>query len=100
MGRGDYITEVKDLSFCFEDLVNLDLRSIQRIIAQVGNEVLTRSLYGASAEIREKFFSAMSSGASTMIKEDLEVLGELPLAEVETARNETLRSPGNWRARG
>ena len=52
--------------------------------------MLTRSLYGASAEIREKFFSAMSSGASTMIKEDLEVLGELPLAEVETARNETL----------
>lgn len=54
--------EIKKRMFVFEDIVNIDNRSIQRIIRDIDNADLQLALKVASEEVREAIFRNMSSG--------------------------------------
>lgn len=78
--------EVKSNLFIFEDIINLDKTSIQRILREVENEDLVLSLKGASEEVAKVVFSNMSSRASEMIQEDIKFMGPVRLSTVEEAQ--------------
>jgi flagellar motor switch protein FliG len=69
----------------------VDNRGIQAILQAIPRESLVKALRGASEQIREKFLSNMSTRAQTVLKDDMESMGGIPLREVESAQAEILK---------
>jgi flagellar motor switch protein FliG len=80
------VTELKKALFTFEDLQRIDGRGLQALLKEVSTENLVLALKTASEVIREKVFSSVSSRASQMLREELELLGPTRLADVESAQ--------------
>lgn len=78
--------DVKSSLFIFEDIINLDKASIQRILREVDNEDLVLALKGASEEVANVIFDNMSTRASDMIQEDIKFMGPVRLSTVEEAQ--------------
>lgn len=87
----DLAQQIIDEMFVFEDLLNVDDRSVQLILREVQSESLIVALKGASEALREKIFKNMSSRASEMLREDLEAKGPVRLSDVETEQKEILK---------
>ncbi|UUZ95728.1 flagellar motor switch protein FliG [Paenibacillus sp. P25] len=78
--------EIKKRMFVFEDIVNIDNRSIQRIIRDIENADLQLALKVASEEVREAIFKNMSKRMAETFKEEMEYMGPVRLRDVEEAQ--------------
>ncbi|MFD0959478.1 flagellar motor switch protein FliG [Paenibacillus chungangensis] len=78
--------EIKKRMFVFEDIVNIDNRSIQRIIRDVENADLQLALKVASDEVREAIFRNMSKRMAETFQEEMEFMGPVRLRDVEEAQ--------------
>jgi flagellar motor switch protein FliG len=78
--------EIKKRMFVFEDIVNLDNRSIQRIIRDIENADMQLALKVASEEVREAIFRNMSKRMADTFKEEMEYMGPVRLRDVEEAQ--------------
>ncbi len=83
--------EIRRWMFVFEDLIQVDDRSIMAILKEVETDALKMALRTASDELKEKIFKNMSERAATMMKEDLEVMGPVRLRDVETAQQTIIK---------
>lgn len=83
--------EIRKRMFTFENLINLDGRSLQMILREVNNDSLTMALKTASDEMREKIFANMSTRAADMIRDDLEAMGPVRLSEVEAMQQSIVK---------
>ena len=87
----DLAQRILDEMFVFENLMDIDDRSIQMILREVQSDSLILALKGASPELREKIFKNMSQRAAEMLREDLESKGPVRLSEVEAEQKEILK---------
>lgn len=78
--------EIKKRMFVFEDIVNIDNRSIQRIIRDIENTDLQLALKVASEEVREVIFRNMSKRMAETFREEMEYMGPVRLRDVEEAQ--------------
>jgi len=78
--------EIKKRMFVFEDIVNLDNRSIQRVIRDLENADLQLALKVASEDVREVIFRNMSKRMVETFKEEMEFMGPVRLRDVEEAQ--------------
>ncbi len=81
---------IRDLMFVFDNLLALDDRGVQRLLREIGSDILVLALKGADAPMQDKIFNNMSKRAAEMLREDLESRGPVRLSEVETAQKEIL----------
>jgi flagellar motor switch protein FliG len=84
--------DIRNLMFVFEDIKQLEDVAIREVLKEVSNEDLTVALKGASDELKEKFFKNLSERASTMIREDLEIMPPKKLSEVESAQQNVVKT--------
>lgn len=89
--RTELAEKVRQLMFVFEDLIKVDDRGIREILKQVDTQELVVALKSASDAMREKIFSNLSQRAAEMLREDMEVMGPMRLAEVEAAQQGVIR---------
>jgi flagellar motor switch protein FliG len=82
---------IQDLIFVFDNLNELDDRSMQELMRQVPSDKLLIALKGADDSLKEKIFRNMSQRASEMLKDDLEARGPVRISEVEAAQKEILQ---------
>jgi len=82
---------VVDQMFVFENFLNIDDRNLQTIIREIAPEVLVVALKGTTDELRTKFFRNMSQRAAQGLRDDLETLGPVRLADVEEKQREILK---------
>ncbi|HEV2269970.1 MAG TPA: flagellar motor switch protein FliG [Steroidobacteraceae bacterium] len=82
---------IQDLVFIFDNLIDLDDRSMQELLRQVAAEKLLLAMKGADDGLKEKIFKNMSQRAAEMLKDDLEAKGPVRLSEVEAAQKEILQ---------
>jgi flagellar motor switch protein FliG len=82
---------IQDLIFVFDNLLELDDRSMQELLRQVPSDRLLLALKGADESLKEKIFKNMSQRASEMLKDDLEAKGPVRISEVEGAQREILQ---------
>jgi flagellar motor switch protein FliG len=83
-------TEIKNLMFVFEDIVNLDDRTIQMILRDVDQKDLALALKSANTEVQNKIFKNMSERASSIIREEMGYSGPVKLKDVEAAQQNIL----------
>ncbi|HOH25600.1 MAG TPA: flagellar motor switch protein FliG [Syntrophorhabdus sp.] len=77
---------IKQLMFTFEDLVQLDDKSVQALLKEISSDEISVALKGASDTMKDKIFSNMSERAAAMLKEDIEAMGPIRLSDVEKAQ--------------
>jgi flagellar motor switch protein FliG len=80
--------ELRGKIFTFGDLVHLADRDTQVLLREVDSSKLSVALKGATAELRQKFLSNLSSRASQMLADDLAAMAPVKLSTVETAQAE------------
>ncbi len=81
---------IRNLMFTFEDLLGVADVSIREWLASMDKKTLGLALKGASADLRDHIFRAMSSRAVEMLKEDMEALGPVRAKEVTQAQQEAV----------
>ncbi|MCP4448379.1 MAG: hypothetical protein GY811_24015 [Myxococcales bacterium] len=88
----EQVPKIREAMFTFEDLSNLDKRSLQTLMREISSEALLTSLRTASEAVRDVFFSAVSSRAAETMREDLELMPPKRLSEVEEAQREVIET--------
>ena len=79
-------TEIRKLMFVFEDIVNLDDLTIQRVLREVDQLDLAVAIKGSSKEIKDLLLNNVSSRARENILADIEYLRNVRLRDVERAQ--------------
>ncbi|EEF2419651.1 TPA: flagellar motor switch protein FliG [Salmonella enterica subsp. enterica serovar Muenchen] len=82
--------KIIDEMFLFENLLNMEDMSIQRILQEVENKSLVIALKGSAPELREKFFRNMSKRQSDILRDDLNNLGPVRMTQVEAEQKSIL----------
>lgn len=84
--------EIRQSMYTFEELAELDPRGMRALLEAVPVERLTLALKTASARLEKAVFDSMSKRASERIREDMEILGSVRLADVEAAQREIVEA--------
>ena len=83
---------IQDLIFVFDNLLEIDDRSMQELLRQVPSDKLLLAMKGCEDVMKQKIFKNMSQRAAEMLKDDLESKGPVRISEVEAAQKEILQS--------
>jgi len=82
----DLVEQIRKLMFVFEDVLSVDDRGIQQVLKEVDNEELAIALKAASEELKTKIFGNMSDRAAEMVRDEMEFMGPVRVADVEAAQ--------------
>ncbi len=85
-------SRIQDLIFVFDNLLEIDDRSMQELLRQVSSDKLLLAMKGCEDAMKEKIFKNMSQRAAEMLKDDLESRGPVRITEVEAAQKEILQT--------
>lgn len=81
---------ISHLMFVFEDLIQLDVADLKKLVEKVDRKALTVALKGTSEQLKVRIFSVMSQRSAEMLKEDIEVLGAVKIRDVEAAQQQII----------
>ncbi|MAZ24998.1 MAG: flagellar motor switch protein FliG [Porticoccaceae bacterium] len=79
-------TQIQDRMLTFENMADIDNRSMQRLLRDVENDLLLSGLRGADEATKDKFLSNMSERARDLLLDDMEAKGPIRVSEVEAAQ--------------
>jgi flagellar motor switch protein FliG len=80
----------EDEALAFEDLLQLDQRSLQLVLKDVDSKDLALALRGAGEEVKDWIFANLSERASEMLKEELEFMPPQRRRVVEEAQSKVV----------
>lgn len=83
--------KIQDQMFTFDNILELDDRSVQLLLREIQSETLIIALKGTSQELKDLIFKNMSTRAAEALKEDLDAKGPVRLSEVEAEQKEILK---------
>lgn len=78
--------EIRDRMFVFENILDMDGRSVQRFIRDCDVKDIVYALKSASEEMRQIFFANMSKRMAETVRGDLQTTSNVRLKEVEEAQ--------------
>jgi flagellar motor switch protein FliG len=81
---------IREQMFTFDDLQQLDRKSMQKILAAVDSRQLALSLKAAAPLVERTVLDNLSKRAATMVREERDNLGPTPLSDVLAAQAEIL----------
>jgi flagellar motor switch protein FliG len=88
---GDLAQRIQDNMFVFQNLVDVDNKSIQVLTRHIEPDMLMTALKGADEEVKDKFLENMSKRAAAMFLDDMEAKGPIRISESEEAQKQILR---------
>ena len=86
----DMVTRIRERMFCWDDLVLLDKRTMQKILAGIDTKLLAMALKASDEKVQEALLAAMSQRTKDMILEERELIGAVPLSDVLDAQKQIL----------
>lgn len=99
-GDAELAMEIRRSMYTFEDLCVLDPKSLRALLESIPSDKLVLSLKTASDQLKNQIFSSMSKRAAERLREDLQILGGVRLAEVEAAQREIVEQALTLAAEG
>ncbi|HID7798232.1 TPA: flagellar motor switch protein FliG [Proteus mirabilis] len=87
---GELAQKIIDEMFLFENLIDINNRSIQRILQEVESESLVVALKGCDQELRDHFLNNMSQRAAEIMRDDLASRGPVRMSQVEAEQKAIL----------
>ena len=77
---------IRDKMFVFENIIDMDPRSVQRFVRECETKDIVFALKTASDEMKQVFFSNMSKRMAETVKSDMEITSHVRLKDVEEAQ--------------
>jgi flagellar motor switch protein FliG len=87
----DLAMRIQDNMFDFENLVDLDNRSIQILMRTLEQEQMAYALKAAPEPVVEKFMANMSQRAGAMFLDEMEQMGMVRVTDAEDAQRDIIR---------
>jgi flagellar motor switch protein FliG len=87
----DLAMRIQDNMFDFENLVDLDNRSIQILMRALEQEQMAYALKAAPEPVVEKFMANMSQRAGAMFLDEMEQMGMVRVTDAEDAQRDIIR---------
>lgn len=87
----DLAQKILDEMFLFENLADVDDRSIQTLLQNIDSNSLAIALKGASEPLLERFLRNMSQRASVLFREDMEARGPMRMSQIEAEQKTILQ---------
>lgn len=82
----DLAQTIREKMFVFENILDMDDRSVQRFVRECDTKDIVYALKSASEEMRTVFFSNMSKRMADSVRADLEITTNVRLKDVEEAQ--------------
>jgi len=82
----DIADQIKNRMFVFDNIGDLDDRAIQRLLREVDSKDLALALRGATDRTKERILANMSTRASQMLREEMEVMGPVRVSAVDQSQ--------------
>lgn len=83
---------IRSLMFVFEDLAQLDAQDMQVLLRFVDKSDLALALKGANPAVVTHFFANMSERASSILRDDIEIMGPVRVKEVDQAQHKIVET--------
>jgi flagellar motor switch protein FliG len=83
---GDTAQKVKDLLYQFDDLLQIENTSVQKLLGELDTKTIGTGLQGATPAIQHKILSNLSKRAQDALQEEMDLMGSVPKSKVELAR--------------
>jgi flagellar motor switch protein FliG len=80
--------EIRNRMFVFENIIQIEDKSVQKVLRRVDNKTLAMALKGTAPEVSQKVMRNLSQKAAELLKDDIEVLGPVRIRDVEQAQRE------------
>ncbi len=78
---------VRRLMFTFEDLVAMDILSMQKLVSVLDRSKLALALKGTPDSIKNTFIDSISKRGAKLLIDEMSLLGMVKLRDVENAQN-------------
>lgn len=91
---------IRDKMFVFENILDMDDRSVQRFVRDCDSKDIVYALKTASQEMRDIFFANMSKRMAETVRADLEITTNIRLKDVEEAQQRIVNIIRNLEDRG
>ena len=78
--------DIKDKMFVFENILDMDDRSVQRFVRDCDTKDVVFALKNASEDMKTTFFNNMSKRMADSVRADLEITSNVRLKDVEEAQ--------------
>ncbi|MGV7960899.1 flagellar motor switch protein FliG [Photorhabdus tasmaniensis] len=82
--------KIIDEMFLFENLIDVDDRSIQRLLKEISTDSLLVALKGCDQQLRDHFLNNMSQRAAEIMRDDLANRGPVRMSQVESEQKAIL----------
>ena len=82
----DLAQSIRDRMFVFENILDMDGRSVQRFIRDCDAKDIVYALKAASEEMKQIFFANMSKRMAETVRDDLQTTSNIRLKEIEEAQ--------------
>ena len=86
MDNAELADEIRKRMFVFEDIITLDDRAVQRVLANCDQRDVVLALKSANSEVSNKLFSNMSARLAESIRDDLEITTNVRMKDVEDSQ--------------
>ena len=81
---------ISELMFVFDNLRDMDNRSLQLLLRNTSNDQLVIALKGADSILQDKILGNVSERAAEIIRDDMEAKGPVRVKDVDAAQKEIL----------
>ena len=85
-------SEVREHMFTWEDIAEIDRRSMQKILGTVDTKTLSVALKACDPAIEENILGNLSQRVRDMVAEERDLVGAVPKSEVESARDDIMKN--------
>ena len=92
--------DIRDKMFVFENILDMDDRSVQRFVRDLEVKDIVYALKSASEEMKTIFFNNMSKRMADSVRGDMEVTSNVRLKEVEEAQQRIVNVIRNLEEQG
>lgn len=82
----DLAQDIRDKMFVFENILDMDDRSVQRFVRDCDTKDVVFAMKNASEEMKAVFFNNMSKRMADSVRADLEITSNVRLKDVEEAQ--------------
>ena len=82
----DLAQDIRDKMFVFENILDMDDRSVQRFVRDLDTKDVVFALKNASEDMKATFFNNMSKRMADSVRGDLEITSNVRLKDVEEAQ--------------
>ena len=86
----ELVEAIRETMFTFDDLEKIDKITMQKILTDIDTKLLAIALKACSDPVKEAIFAAFSKRARDIILEERDLLGAVPLLEVQNSQKEIM----------